>query len=305
VADASIAGLGAIVVLAALGGLYTSIWMRHRIDSISRISQEIMCGDLDRRIPMRGSDDEFDHLAASLNAMLDRIQELMRGVQQVSNDIAHDLRTPLTRLRQRLELASRRTRSTAELQATLVGSIADVDAILDTFSALLRIAQVEAGTRRAGFGEVNLSLLLSELVEAYQLVAEEQNQSLVAAVDETLTVHGDRDLLMQLFANLIENAIRHTPRGAVIHVDATAFAGSVDASVSDDGSGIPDLYRKAVLRPFYRLEASRTTPGSGLGLSLGLAIATLHEAKLELLDNNPGLRCVVRFPRREHVGVVH
>jgi signal transduction histidine kinase len=292
---AALAGLASTVVLAVAGGLVTSLGVLRRIETISQTSRDIMAGDLGRRIALSGTNDEFDHLAISLNAMLDRIQTLMRDLQQVSSDIAHDLRTPLTRLRQRLELARRRENDIDKLREALDGSIYDAEAILDTFSALLRIAQIESGARRSGFAPVDLTALLSELVEAYQPVAEERAQTLTGAIASDLRVNGDRELLAQLFANLIENAIRHTPASTTLTVDASACPSGIIAAVRDNGPGIPPELRSKVLQRFYRLEASRTTPGSGLGLSLVSAIAGLHEAQLELLDNKPGLACVVSF----------
>ena len=233
--------------------------------------------------------------SGSLNAMLDRIQALMLGLQQVSNDIAHDLRTPLTRLRQRLELAQRRETTTNGFRAALDDAIANADEILDTFGALLRIAQIEAGTRRAGFGPVRLDALLTDLVEAYQPVAEEKDQILGGCVGPTLDLRGDKELLTLLFVNLIENAIRHCPSGSVIEVGAEREGTGIAAWVADNGPGIPIACHEKVLQRFYRLEASRTTPGNGLGLSAVVAIATLHGASLILEDNQPGLRCVLHF----------
>ena len=214
----------------------------------------------------------------------------------MSTDIAHDLRTPLSRLRQRLELACHREPTVHGLRAVIDASIRDTDAILDTFSALLRIAQIEAGTRKAGFAAVALSELLDGLVETYQPLAEEQGQELRSRVSPGLAVHGDRELLTQLFVNLIDNAIGHTPRGARIDIAAAAEGGGVRVVVSDTGPGIPAEFRRKVLQRFFRLDASRSTPGSGLGLSLAAVVANLHGAALELEDNAPGLRCVVSFP---------
>jgi signal transduction histidine kinase len=293
---AGLLGLVAAVVLALVGGVVMSYGTLRRVEAISRASRAIMAGDLGQRMALRGSDDEFDHLSASLNAMLDRIQDLMLGLQQVSSDIAHDLRTPLTRLRQRLELARQREHGVEGLRNALDGAIGNAEAILETFGALLRIAQIEAGTRRAGFTAVALSEMLDGLVETYQPVAEEKRQNLHARVKTGLHVHGDRELLTQLFANLIENAIGHSSTGAEICVEATSATGEVLVVVADNGPGIPAEFRRKVLQRFYRLEASRTTPGNGLGLSLVAAVATLHDAVIDLQDNEPGLRCWLRFP---------
>ena len=291
-------GLAAALVLALAGGLATSYGVLRRVESISRASRAIMAGDLAQRIMLRGTDDEFDHLSASLNAMLHRIQNLMIGLQQVSSDIAHDLRTPLTRLRQRLELARRRESTVEGLHNALDGAIGNADEILRTFSALLRIAQIEAGTRRGSFKSIALSDLLERLIENYQPVAEEKGQTLHGQITSSLSVNGDRELLTQLFANLVENAIGHSPADAEISVSATPAQGQVLVVVADTGPGIPAEFRHKVSQRFFRLEASRTTPGSGLGLSLVAAVATLHDALFDLQDNDPGLRCVLRFTNK-------
>jgi signal transduction histidine kinase len=293
------------VVLALAGGLAMSFGVLRRVEAISRASRAIMTGDLGQRIVLRGTYDEFDHLSASLNAMLDRIQELMLGLQQVSSDIAHDLRTPLTRLRQRLELGRRRETTVGGLRDTFEGAIGDVDMILETFSALLRIAQIEAGTRRAGFKPVALSELLNGLIEAYQPVAEENGQIMLGRIEAGLCVYGDRELLTQLFANLLENVIRHSSTGVRISVEAIPAPKATLVIVADTGPGIPAAFREKVLRRFYRLEASRTTPGNGLGLSLVYAVTILHEGTLDLEDNEPGLRCVLRFPNKNEAPHPH
>ena len=292
----SLLGLGVTVVIAVAGGLVMSYGVLRRVEAVSRASRAIMAGDLGRRMALHGTDDEFDHLSASLNAMLDRIQDLMLGLQQVSSDIAHDLRTPLTRLRQRLELARRRESTFEGLHAAVDGAIDNVDSILETFGALLRIAQIEAGTRRSGFQPVALSALLSELIEAYQPVTEEKGQKLAARIAPDLWVIGDRELLTQMFANLLDNAAVHSPAGAELFAKAVSAPDGVRIVISDTGPGIPPEYRHTVLQRFYRLDRSRTTPGSGLGLSLVSAVASLHDATLELEGNEPGLRCVLRFP---------
>jgi signal transduction histidine kinase len=289
-------GLGTTVVLALGGGLAMSLGVLRRVEAVSRASRAIMAGDLTQRMTLRGTDDEFDHLSGSLNAMLDRIQDLMLGLQQVSSDIAHDLRTPLTRLRQRLELALRRENTFDGLHAAVDGAIVNVDAILETFGALLRIAQIEAGTRRAGFRPVRLDDMLSSLVDAYQPVADEKGQILTGRIEQDLCLQGDHELLTLLFANLVENAIGHSPPDVRISLEAKRASGGIEAIIADTGPGIPAEFRGKVLQRFYRLEESRTTPGNGLGLSLANAIAVLHGASLDLRDNQPGLRCVLRFP---------
>ena len=292
-------GLAVTALIALAGGLATSFWLLRRIDAIGLASRQIMSGDLGRRIALSGSGDEFDRLAAGLNEMLDRIQQLMRGLQQVSSDIAHDLRTPLTRLRQRLEVARRRSKTTADFEQSIDAAIGDSEAILASFAALLRIAQVEAGTRRAGFMCVDLSTLLLDVSEAYGPDLEAAGLTLTTRIAAGLRVYGDRELLSQLFANLIENTLRHCPPGTRVEVSANDTPTSVHVIVADAGPGVPSQSRLELLQRFTRLERSRTTPGSGLGLSLAAAVAGLHEGRLTLEDNMPGLRCVVELPVRQ------
>ncbi len=289
-------GFGAAMLLALIGGAAMSLSVLRRIEGVSQTSRDIVGGDLQRRIPLNGSGDEFDHLAGSVNAMLDRIQVLMDGLRQVSTDIAHDLRTPLTRLRQRLELAQERPTDTAALQATLGASLSGIDAILQTFSALLRIAQVESGARKASFTRIDLSELLHTIAEVYQPAFEEKSQTLRERITPDLTVSGDRELLTQLFANLVENATRHCPSGAHVGLIATPGANGVSVAVSDNGPGIPADMREKVLQRFVRLDASRSTPGNGLGLSMAAAVVALHDAQLHMGDNVPGLRITILFP---------
>ena len=288
-------GFAGTVALALIGGTIMSIGLLRRVEAISRTSRDIVAGDLSRRMPLQGSNDEFDHLAQSLNVMLDRIQSLMDGLQQVSNDIAHDLRTPLSRLRQRLEIARRRSCSVNELHVALDDSIQEVDTILETFGALLRIAQIEAHTSAVGLAPFDLSGVLNDMVETYQVVSEERRQTLIGEIEAGLTINADRELLPQLFSNLIENAVRHCPQDAKISVRARRMENQVEVSVSDNGPGIPADMREQVFRRFFRLERSRTTEGTGLGLSLASAVAHLHGASITLLDNDPGLTVQMLF----------
>lgn len=285
----------ATVLLALGGGAILSAGLLKRVETISETSRDIVAGDLSRRIPIRGNADEFDHLAVSLNAMLARIEHLMDGLRQVSNDIAHDLRTPLARLRQRLELARWRASTIEELQDALDGSIENVDSILETFGGLLRIAQIEAHTKATEFAPLDLSVLLADMLETYQGIAEEKAQSLRGDIEPGLWVSGDRELLPQLFSNLIENAIRHCPSGSAILLGARREEGSIETWVSDNGPGVPQELREKVLQRFFRMEQSRTSDGTGLGLSLAAAIAGLHDTRLELEDNHPGLRLRLCF----------
>ena len=227
--------------------------------------------------------------------MLERNELAMESVRQVSNDIAHDLRTPLTRLRQRLELAHRRARSVDEWRRAADGCISDMDAILETFGALLRIAQIESGMPTRRFTKVDLSELLRTVIEVYQPMAEEKDQPFTADIVSGLTVWGDRELLAQMVANVIENAMKHSPAGASVGLTTIRSPSAIAVTVMDSGPGIPVADRGRVFRRFYRLESSRSTPGSGLGLSLVEAIAALHQLSIELTDNRPGLRVTLRF----------
>jgi signal transduction histidine kinase len=288
--------LGIVLVLGIGGGLLLSAAFLRRVDMITRTADAIIDGDLSRRIERTGSGDDFDHLSATLNVMLDRIAGLMENLRQVSNDIAHDLRTPLSRLRQDLEEAQKRDLTAADFKRVIEGAVAEADVLLETFSALLRIAQIEAGTRRSAFRPLDLSDVVRTVAEAYAPAVEESGRMLSAEITDAVQVNGDRGLLSQLFVNLVENALRHTPAGTTITLRLSRQGAAALAEVADTGSGIPKDERAKVLRRFYRLERSRTTAGSGLGLSTVAAIVELHHAAIELLDNEPGLRVVIRFP---------
>jgi signal transduction histidine kinase len=290
-------GLTVTILLAIIGGATLSAGFLRRIDEINRTARAIIAGRLGDRVPARGTRDELDQLAQNFNEMLDRIQALMESLRQVSNDVAHDLRSPLSRLRQRLEAARAGARSAEDYEAAVDQAIAEVDSILATFAALLRIAQIEAGTRQAAFAAVDLSEIFRRVADAYAAVAEDRGQTLVATIAPGLTILGDRELLVQMLANLVENAIRHTPAGTTIALDLVGGAGGVLGRIRDDGPGIPAGVRAKVFQRFYRLEASRTTPGSGLGLALVAAVAELHRIRLELADNNPGLSVSLSFAR--------
>jgi signal transduction histidine kinase len=287
-------GIAITVLLAAAGGATLGMGFLRRIEEINRTTRSIMDGDLGQRVPATGAGDEMDQLAKNLNAMLDRIQVLMESLKRVSDDIAHDLRTPLSRLRHQLEAA--RGRTPAGGDPVIEQSIAEVDAILETFSALLRISQIEAGARRAAFAEVNLERLVSAVCEAYVPVAEDRGQRLKTGLASVAPIPGDRELLTQMVANLIENSMRHCPAGVDITVGLAQEGGAPLLRVADTGLGIPAGEREKVFRRFYRLESSRTTPGSGLGLALVKAVADLHGASIELTDNRPGLCVTIRFP---------
>jgi signal transduction histidine kinase len=283
-----------VVILGVAGGYALSRDVGRRLAAISGTAEAIIDGDLARRVPVRGSQDDLDRLALTFNRMLDRIAALMESLKQVSSDVAHDLRTPLTRLRQRLEagLAAPEERSQA-----LEGALSDLDSILETFAALLRIAQIEAGGRRAAFRTCDLSEIAETVVEAFAPSAEDLRQTLTLEAGGPTRVEGDRELLTQMLVNLVENALRHAGSGARIVVATQRRSiGAAILSVRDDGPGVPAPERRRVFERFYRLEHSRTTPGSGLGLAMAAAAAKLHGAEIELRDANPGLEARVSFP---------
>lgn len=283
-------------LLALSGGAVVSFGFLKRIDEINRTTRAVVRGALDERVALRGSGDELDELATGLNRMLDRIGALLQGLNQVSNDIAHDLRTPLSRLRQRLEAVRARDASIEDYRTAIDRAIADTDVILATFGALLRIAQIEAGARHADFDRIDLSHLCGQVVEAYVAVAEDAGQTIAAKVQPDIAIRGDGNLLTQMLANLVENAICHTPAATAVSLSLATIVGGTQLMVADTGPGIPEAERDKVFRRFYRLERSRTTPGSGLGLTLVRAVADLHGATVTLADNAPGLRITVVFP---------
>jgi signal transduction histidine kinase len=243
---------------------------------------------------VRGTGDDFDRLSQTLNQMLDRIGELMASLREVSANIAHDLKTPLARLRQRLEVAQARPGG-ADRHA-LEDAVAQVNEILSTFEALLRIAQIEAGTRRAGFARVDLSEVFATIADAFAPAAEDAGKRLTATIAPDLAFIGDRELITQMLANTVDNAIRHTGSGTriaiALHRDATGIIGCI----SDNGPGVPAEERDRIFERFRRLPQSRTVPGSGLGLSLVKAVADIHGIALAVEDAKPGLRLVMRFP---------
>ena len=285
---------GLTLLLAIAGGAVLANSFLRRIDAITRTNRAIMEGDLSARIPVRGTHDEIDQLIASLNAMLGRIQQLMDGLRQVSSDIAHDLRTPLGRLRQHLEDARERAKTTADYDAATEAAIDEADELLETFSALLRIAQVEAGAQKSAFAELDLSALARSVGEAYQPAAEDSGHALDIRIEDGVRFTGDRQLLAQMISNLVENALRHTPAGSTVSLALRRDGDRASTiEVADNGPGIPEAERGKVFDRFYRLDRSRSTAGSGLGLALVKAIAGLHGLSIELTDRKPGLGVVV------------
>lgn len=286
-----------VLVLALAGGAAMALRLQRRMQAIATTMGRVSEGEMAARIPLTGKGDDIDILATQVNTALERLAALFESMRQVSVDIAHDLKTPLNRLKLVIEDATERQQRGEDVTPMLADAKAESDQINATFDALLRIAQIEAGARKSRFARVDLAAVASDLHEVYGDVAEDQHKSLTARFGSgPIEIQGDRELLVQLFSNLVENAIRHTPDGTVITIDVRLVSDRVVASVSDNGQGIPVGEREKVLRRLYRLEGSRTSPGSGLGLSLVKAIADLHGATLELDDNAPGLRVVLTFP---------
>ena len=297
--DALTVSLSLTVVLALAGGLLFSRSAVRRIAVIGRTTEAIVAGDIARRIPVDGRNDELAGLSRNINHMLDRIEALMAGLRQVGDDIAHDLRTPLGRLRQKLERAHREETTVDGCKTALAAALEEADALLETFGALLRIAQIEAGARKSRFAAVDLSALAGTIAEAYGDVADATGHRFTTSIAPDITIHGDKDLLAQALANLLDNAVTHTPPGAEISLGLHHEVDGTSLSVTDRGPGIPEAERDKVLTRFYRLEQSRTTPGNGLGLAMVKAIAELHGAVLTLEDNRPGLSVTLRFPNAE------
>ncbi|MFT5176742.1 MAG: signal transduction histidine kinase [Gammaproteobacteria bacterium] len=285
-------GLAITAMLALCGAVMMSRSTARRLEAINAISRRIMRGDLSQRVPSRGTHDEFDRLAASLNDMLDQIQRLMDGVRHVSDNIAHDLRTPLTRLRNRLETLSH---SCETDQDEAEHALAEADAMLATFNALLRIARIEAGARREAFSDVSLRGVIEDAAELYEALAEDNGQRFELQIDANPSVLGDRDLLFQAIANLLDNAIKYTPVNGRIELRLQGDDTHAHITVTDSGPGIASKDHDRVLERFVRLEDSRSTPGNGLGLSLVAAVARLHGADISFADANPGLIVELRL----------
>jgi signal transduction histidine kinase len=290
-----------------LGGLL--IWFLvgrtalKRIDSVSEASRRIMGGDLTGRLPVTGAGDEFDRLSENLNTMLARIATLNEGLKQVSDNIAHDLKTPLTRLRNRAEATLSGKPKTTDYRQALEGTIAESDQLIKTFNAILMISRLEAGYSSESTSKVDLAAAVRDVVELYEPVAEEAGVELETSVEGDFTVNGNRELIGQALSNIVDNAIKYSTDATekpAVRVALQRVGHEIRLSVADNGQGIPDdADRARVTERFVRLEKSRSQPGSGLGLSLAKAIMTVHNGRLELLPANPGLSVIMSFPVRE------
>ncbi|MGJ8670587.1 MAG: sensor histidine kinase, partial [Oceanococcus sp.] len=287
--------LPAALLLSFIISLSVSRAIFRRVDVINTASIDIMRGDLSRRIDVGNGNADLDTMANNLNAMLDRIQQLVKGIREVTDGIAHDLRSPLTRLRSRLEVTLLETRKAEEYQQTIQQGIEDADGLIHTFNALLSIAQVEAGNHRSEWTQVNLAEIVEDVADLYSAVAEDNGQSFDLALDAQAQVLGSRNLLAQMVGNIIENAIKYAPTDGHINVAVKCREGQCVLEVSDNGPGIPIHERERALERFVRLDNSRHSPGNGLGLSMVKAVAHLHHAELVLSDANPGLKVQIIF----------
>jgi signal transduction histidine kinase len=295
-----------VLVLGLAGGLFVTRRVLRRVDAMTETTRSIMAGDLGERLPVGGSGDEIDRLAANLNQMLERIESLMHGLKEVSDNIAHDLKTPLTRLRNRAEQALRAAGNEAEYRHALESTIEESDGLITTFNALLMIARAESGQAREDMKEFDAAEIAHDVCELYEPLAEEKGLALKIEAAAPAPVKGNRELVSQALANLVDNAIKYTePDGkalngtpAEILVRADNAGDRILLTVADRGPGIPQADRSRAVERFVRLEQSRSHPGSGLGLSLAAAVARLHGGELTLEDNAPGLKTVIALPRK-------
>lgn len=286
-------GVG-VTLIALFGGYFIGLLFLQRLGRVNGAVARIMSGDLSERLPKIGMSPEFDHLSRNLNEMLDRIATLMEGLRQVSTDIAHDLRTPLTRLQQRLE-TMRGSASVESYETGIEAALVQIDEIHSIFRALLRIGLIEGGERGQALGPVDLSELVGRVAEAYRPSAEDAARPFFVSIEPAIVAAGDAELLAQLLTNLIDNALAHTPIGTAVEISLRQEGDRPVVTVADSGPGVPADKRAKILTRFYRLDASRHTPGAGLGLALVAAIAALHRAELVIEDNRPGLRVLVGF----------
>jgi signal transduction histidine kinase len=298
-----------VIVLGLVGGFIVSRRVLNRVEAMTDKTETIMAGDLAGRLPVAGTGDELDRLAEHLNAMLERIEALMRGLKEVSDNIAHDLKTPLTRLRNRCEQALRGSTSVADYRAALEATMAESDELIRTFNALLMIARAESGQGRDNMTEFDAAEIARDVGELYEPLAEEKGIALKVDAPAAAPVRGNRELVSQALANLVDNAIKYAgPNGqlngapAEIVVKAGNDGERISLSVADRGPGIAEADRGRVVERFVRLEQSRSEPGSGLGLSLAAAVARLHGGELKLEDNHPGLRSTIALPRAGPAG---
>jgi signal transduction histidine kinase len=290
---ASFYGITLTLALALAGGVLLAVSAERRLAEINRTTRQIMSGDLSRRAPLKGSDDEHDELAQNINAMLDQIEHLLEGMRHVGDSVAHDLRGPITRLRNRLETVAAADNPNRE---DLADCVVQLDQVLATFNALLRIARVESGAHRSEFTTVDLAPIVHDVCELYQAAAEERQVTLQAAAAPSAEIFGDRELLAQVLTNLVDNAVKYTPSGGTVRVELERVGDTARLRVADSGPGIPAADRTRVLQRFTRLDRARSQPGNGLGLALVNAVVLQHHGRLTLGDNAPGLVITVELP---------
>ncbi len=296
--DALLWAVVVVLLMATVGALVVRNLFRRTLANVSATATAIAGGDFAQRVKLSGRGDEFDQVAEVINDMLDRIGRLMDGVRQVSNAIAHDLRTPITRARTRLEDAALHAETPDDLRAAIERATMDLDGIVAVFQALLRIAEIEAGSRRSSFARLDLAPLLAEVADLYGALAEDRGIVLELEVPKAVSAYGDKAMIQQAIANLVDNAVKFSPAGGTVRLGASVST-MVFVSVADQGPGIALDERERATDRFYRGETARSTPGSGLGLSLVLAVAHLHGGELRLEDNRPGLRAVLVLPLAE------
>jgi signal transduction histidine kinase len=286
-------GITLTLALALVGGVLLAVSAERRLAEINRTTRQIMAGDLSRRAPLKGSDDEHDELAQNINAMLDQIEHLLEGMRHVGDSVAHDLRGPITRLRNRLETVAAADQPNRD---DLADCVVQLDQVLATFNALLRIARVESGAYRSAFTTVDLQPIVRDVCELYQAAAEEKNVTLRAETAGPVEVFGDRELLAQVLTNLVDNAVKYTPAGGSVRIALEREGDKARLCVADSGPGIPAPDRDRVLQRFTRLDRARSQPGNGLGLALVNAVTLQHHGRLTLADNEPGLVAAVELP---------
>jgi len=298
VGEALLLGLLPAFLLCLLAGAWLSVRAQRRVEDVNQRVQRIIAGDLRERLPHRTVDEPFSRLAVIVNGMLDEMEAMINALAGVGNDIAHDLRTPLTRARLALERGRTNATTLEQLQTVADKSIAGIDQSLAIITALLRLAEIENSRRSAGFGSVALHEMLREVCDIYEPIAENKQITLHVQVTQQLTVRGDRDLLIEAVANLVDNAIKFTPEGGKVNIELLRRDSQTIVRVTDTGCGIGEQERDAVLRRFYRSDKMRNTPGVGLGLSLVAAIVKLHGFRLEI-SSGPGCRVEIICPDRE------
>ncbi len=283
------------LLFSLIGGMWIGTTVLRRIDSVNRAASDIMSGDLSRRLAVTERDDEFDEVSIKINQMLNRIEDLMSGMQQVTDNVAHDLRSPLTRLRNRLEVTLLEEREADNYRAVMEEAIGDADSLIQTFNSMLSIARLEAGIDAVEWADANMGDLVTELAELYEAVAEDSGLSFEHNIHTSPILHCNKHLIAQCVTNLLDNSIKYTPVPGRVSLSLNGDDEQFTITVADNGPGIPANDRKRVFERFVRLENERNTPGNGLGLSLVQAVVRIHGATLVLEDNNPGLRTTIHF----------